>query len=130
MENLAKSDRIVGNLRKLPEGWGGDSCKKPTTKAINKTKRVLKELETNKLPWPKVIPVQTGGVVMTWVSTNRDIMVVIDSDGDMQFSTSLKKVDIDSGEIIERMDADGHITDLSSISHMMAWFCIDQAAAC
>lgn len=129
MEAGMRTEKMVGILRKLPDGWGGDTSKKPSVKAINKTKKVLRELEVGHMPWPSIIPVQNGGVVMTWVSTNRDIMVIIDSDGDIQFSTSLKKVD-DSGEIIERLDADGHITDLSTLSHMLAWFCTDQAAPC
>lgn len=130
MESILKTDKTVGVLKKLPNGWGGDTSKKPSVKAINKTRKVLKELETSHMPWPAIIPVQTGGVVLTWVSINRDIMVIIDSDGDIQFSTSLKKVDIDSGEVVERLDADGHITDLSTLSHMLAWFCTDQAAPC
>lgn len=130
MDNLAKADKIVSNLKRLPNGWNGDSSKKPSIKALNKTKKVLKELETYKLPWPSVVPVKTGGIIMTWVSVCKDIMVVIDPDGDIQFNTSLKKIDIDSGEVVERMESDGHILDVASISHMLAWFCLDQAAQC
>lgn len=125
-----RTDKTVGILRKLPNGWGGDTSKKPSVKAINKTKKVLNELEVSRMPWPSIIPVPTGGVVMTWASISRDIMVIIDSDGDIQFSTSLKKIDLSSGEVVERLDADGHITDLSTLSHMLAWFCTDQAAPC
>ena len=57
-------------------------------------------------------------------------MLTIDPDGDMQFITSLKKVDLQTFEIVDRLDSEGALVDLQAVDHMMAWYAQDTASHC
>lgn len=124
--NLMRTEKIVDNLKKLPDGWGGEMSKKPTLKAVKKIKKLLSTIEQSRMPWPNVSAVPNGGVVLTWMSLTRDILMTIDTDGDVQFVTSLKKLD-ETAEVVERLDSEGHVTDMKTIDYMMAWYCSDKA---
>lgn len=124
---LVRTEKIVQNLKKLPDGWGGDMSKKPTVKAVRKIKKVLTALESGHMPWPNITVTANGGIILTWISLSRDILMTVDTDGDIQFVTSLKKLEIDTCEIIDRLDSEGAITDMQSIDYMMAWFATDKA---
>lgn len=127
--NLLLTEKIVGNLRKLADGWGGNMTKKPTVKSVRKLKKVLATIEKGHMPLPRVSPVANGGIMLTWSSFTRDILMTVDPDGDIQFITSLKRLDIDTHEVVERMDSEGAVVDLLTIDHMMAWYCTDKAHA-
>lgn len=125
-----RTEKVVEGLRKLPDGWGGSTTKKPTTKAVRKIKKILSTLESGRMPWPVITAVATGGLILTWVSLTRDILMTIDQDGDVQFITSMKKVDIDTAEVMDRIDSEGPISDMLTIDYMMSWFCQERAATC
>lgn len=127
---LVRTERVVQGLKKLPDGWNGDLSKKPTVKAVNKVKKILAVLESGHMPWPTITVVSNGGVMLTWLSLTRDILMTVDTDGDAQFATTLKKVEIDSCEIIDRLDSEGAVTDLKTIDYMMAWYSLDKASSC
>lgn len=122
-----KTAIVVEKLKRLSDGWGGETHKKPAIKAVRRVKRVLNVLEDGHMPWPSVSAVANGGLLLAWTSLQRDIMLTIDPDGDIQFTTSLKKLDISTAEIIERLDSEGSVTDLKMIDHMMAWYCLDKS---
>jgi hypothetical protein len=125
--NLIRTDRIVGNLKRLSDGWGGAMTKKPTVKAVRRLKKILAAIEAGHMPFPVVTAVANGGIVLTWSSIMRDILMTVDTDGDIQFITSLKRLDRETFEVIERTDSEGAVTDIKTIDHMMAWFCLDKA---
>ncbi len=118
----------VEKFKKIPDGWGGQETKKPTAKAIRKLKKILEMLESGHMPWPTISVVSNGGFMLTWISLTRDMMMTVDPEGDVQFATALKKIDIDTCEIIERLDSEGIVTDLVTIDQMMAWYCTDKAS--
>lgn len=120
------TQKIVDNLKKLPDGWGGEASKKPAPKAIRKASKVLSVIEGGRMPFPNVSALPNGCISLTWVSLRREIMMNVDRDGDIQFITSLKQFNVGEGEI-ERMDSEGAVTDLLTIDHMMAWYCQDKA---
>lgn len=126
-EVFIRTEKVVNSLKALPDGWGGNLSKRPTVKAVRKIKRVLAALEDGHMPWPNVSVAPNGGLLLTWLSLTRDILMTIDTDGDIQFITSLKKLDIESFEIIDRLDSEGAVTDMKSIDHMMAWYCTDKS---
>jgi hypothetical protein len=126
-----RTQKIVDNLKRLSDGWGGTpQYKKPASKAVRKITKVLATLETGRMPFPTINAIGNGGIVLTWVSLTRDILLTIDPDGDIQFITSLKKIDAETFEIVERLDSEGAITDMLAIDHMMAWYAMDKAAKC
>jgi len=118
---------IVEKFKKIPDGWGGQETKKPAPRAIRKLKKILETLEFGHMPWPTVSVVSNGGFMLTWISLTRDMMMTVDPEGDVQFATALKKIDIDTCEIVERLDSEGIVTDLTTIDQMMAWYCTDKA---
>ena len=126
---LVRTDKIVGNLKKLADGWGGAMTKKPTVKAVRRLKRILGTIENGYMPFPLVTAVGNGGIVLMWNSFTRDIMMTIDPDGDIQYVTALKKFDLLTEELIDRMDSEGIVTDMKTIEHMMAWYSMDKARA-
>lgn len=127
---LIRTEKVVQNLKQMPDGWAGNLSKKPASKAVRKIRKVLAVLEAGYMPWPDINVVANGGILLTWLSMTRDIMLTIDIDGDIQFATSLKKVDSISNEIIDRLDSEGAVTDMQAIDYMMSWFCSDTAAKC
>lgn len=129
--NPVRTQQIVNNLKKLSAGWGGSQdYKKPATRAVKRLEKLLSRLESGFMPWPNITAVANGGLVLTWVSMSRDIMITIDPDGDIQFVSSLKKVDLQTFEIIDRLDSEGAIVDLQAIDHLMAWYAQDTASRC
>lgn len=126
MSSLELTEHIITQLKKLPDGWGGESTKKPAPKALRKTKKILSCLEAGRMPFPAVNPMPNGCIILNWISPSREIKINVDGDGDMQFVTSLKKFDVQVGEI-ERLDSEGAVTDMLTIDHMMAWYCQDKA---
>ena len=126
---IPRTDKIIGNLKTLADGWGGALTKKPTAKAVRRLKKVLETIETSHMPFPVVTAVGNGGMVLTWTSLTRDIMMTVDPDGDIQFVTALKKLDAMTGDLIDRLDSEGAVTDMKTIDHMMAWYCMDKAHA-
>jgi len=128
-KSLPRTELVVSNLKKIEDGWGGQKTKKPAYKAIRKVERMLETIEDGYMPWPRVTAVPTGGVVLTWVSATRDIMMVVDSDGDVTFNSSLKNIDKMTHEVIDSLESEGPIPDLKSIDHLMAWYCMDKSYA-
>lgn len=126
---LLKTERVVQTLKKLVDGWGGVSSKKPAIKALRKAKKILATVESGHMPFPTVTAVSNGGIILTWLSLTRDILMTIDTDGDVLFVTSMKRIDEMTFEILERTDSEGAITDYKSIDHIMAWFCTDKSGA-
>lgn len=124
--NLMLTEKVVENLKKLPDGWGGEASKKPAFKAVRKIRKVLSNIENGRMPFPSVTALPNGYVTLTWVSPLREILINVDADGDAQFITSIKKFDAGAGEM-ERLDSEGSLTDLSTVDHMMAWYCQDKA---
>lgn len=127
--NLIRTDKIVGNLKQLADGWGGNFTKKPAAKALRRLKKVLGTIEGGHMPFPMVTAVGNGGIVLTWTSLTRDVLMTVDPDGDMQFVTALKKLDSITGDLIDRMDSEGPVIDMKTIDHMMAWYSMDRAHA-
>lgn len=126
-----RTQQIVDNLKKLSAGWGGsEEYKKPASRAVKRLEKLLSRLEFGFMPWPNITAVANGGLVLTWISMNRDIMVTIDPEGDVQFITSLKKVDLQTFEITDRLDSEGAIVDLQAVDHLMAWYAQDTASHC
>lgn len=130
MSNPMRTEKVVDTLKRLPDGWGGDMTKKPALKAVRKVKKVLSAVELGFMPWPNITAVANGGVMLTWLSLTRDILMTVDTDGDIQFVTSLKKIEIDTAEVMDRLDSEGVVTDMITIDYMMAWFAADSAVRC
>lgn len=121
---LVRTESVVTTLRKMPDGWGGvPTSKKPGTKTLRKMRKILAVLESSHLPWPEITVVPNGCVLLIWHSLTRDMQMNVDADGDVQFITSLKNVDMKTGEILDQLDSEGHVIDMLTIDHMMAWYC-------
>jgi hypothetical protein len=127
---LIRTEGVVKDLKKMPDGWAGNMSKKPTTKAVNKVKKVLAILESGRMPWPTITVIANGGVMLTWLSTTKDILLTVDTVGDIQFATSHKKIDSASNEVVDRLDSEGSVTDMKALDYMMAWYAADTASAC
>lgn len=126
---LIRTDSVVTKLRAMTDGWGGlPTSKKPGRKTLNKMRRILAVLEEARLPWPDVTVVPNGCIVLGWQSLTRDMQMNIDLDGDVQFVTSLKRVD-EGGNVTDQLDSEGHVVDMITVDHMMAWYCMSQAHA-
>lgn len=125
-----RTEMIIEGLRGLDDGWDGGTTKKPARKAITKAKKVLTILETGHMPWPNITAISNGGLVFNWISLTKDIHMNIDADGDIQFLTTLKKVDIQTAQVIDHLNSEGSITDMHAIDHMMAWYSQDSAYNC
>lgn len=126
--DLILTNRVIDHLKRLSPSV--EAGKKPTVKVFRKAKKLLSVLEAGHMPWPSIAATRNGGLMFTWTSLTRDVLLIIDSVGDMQFTTSLKKINIDTCEVIERLDSEGSITDMLVIDHMMAWYSQDQAFRC
>lgn len=120
--NLVRTENVLQSLKRLKDQKG---TIKPAVKAVKIARQVLVAIESGAMPWPSVSVVSNGGIVLTWISLTRDILLTIDPNGFVQFSTSLKKIDLATAEIVDRIDAEGILADLIGIDHMMAWYCQD-----
>ena len=122
-----KTEQVLIKLKSLSNDFIGQGSKKPSAKALRKVKKVLTTLESGYMPFPSITPMPTGGIILSWTSMTRDIVMIVDNVGDVQFTTSLKKVDIETAEVVDRLDSEGFVTDMLSIDHIMVWFCADVA---
>jgi hypothetical protein len=126
-----KTQQIVNRLRSLPAGWGGTlEYKKPAARAVKKLEKLLSRLESGFMPWPSIAAIANGSIIATWLSLNKDITLTIDQDGDIQFVTSLKQLDFQTLEVMDRLDSEGAITDMAAIDHLMAWYSKDSSSHC
>lgn len=128
--NPMRTEILIDGLKKLSDGWGGDATKKPARKAITKAKKVLSILEAGRMPWPNITVISSGGLVFDWISLTRDIHMNIDADGDIQFVTSLKKVDLQTAQVTDHLESEGSITDINAIDHIIAWYSLDKSHSC
>lgn len=125
-----KTKAIVGCLKTINDGWNGDNSKKPSDVAIDKVESILASLETGAMPWPEVHAAPNGGLILIWNSLHRDISMTIDPEGEMQYSTAIKKLDSDTFQVIDQIHSEGYVENLKTVDHMMVWFCSDKAASC
>lgn len=124
---ITKTEQVIDKLKSIKNGFIGKESKKPTSKSLRKVKRILHVLETGKMPFPSTMAMPNGSVILNWASLTRDIIMVVDNNGDVQFTTSMKKIHLETAEVMERTDSEGFITDMLSIDHIMVWFCSDLA---
>lgn len=124
---LVRTENVVNQLKKMPDGWGGDTSKKPSPKALRKAKKLLTIIEQGYMPWPSIMVEAVGSLILSWQSATRDILITVDIDGDVQFMTSLKVIDKNTGEIRDRMDSEGHIHDMKTLDSLVVWYCTDKS---
>lgn len=127
---LIRTNTIITKLRQMPDGWGDlPTSKKPAHKTLRKMRKILAVLESGHLPWPEITVVPSGCVLLLWSSATRDMQMNVDTDGDVQFVTSLKRLDKETGQVLNQADSEGHVIDMLTIDHMMAWYCTDKCYA-
>jgi hypothetical protein len=122
---LVKTSRVLGELKRQINSDKNTSVKQPSAKSLSKLKKILTALESGHMPFPEIAVMLNGYVMLTWSSLLREIIMVVDDCGDVQFTTSLKKINTVTAEVVDRLDSEGFITDLISIDHIMVWFCSD-----
>ena len=126
--SASKSQYEIATLQQLSDGWKGENSKRPAENAVAQLQTILFEIETGRMPWPDVHAVPNGGVVLTWTSLCRDMMVTIDPDGKIFFTTCLKQLNSDY-DVVERVESEGFVADMQTLDYMLVWFCKDKAHA-
>jgi hypothetical protein len=119
------TDKVINALRKLPKQGQANVPPRPSVKAMNQVKKILLDYEMCRLPYPTV-SARRDGVRLIWNSPLRNVSVDISQKGEINFETSLKRLDED-GDIISEINSDGPIEGPKSLDRMMAWFLEDIA---